>query len=63
VKPPAASQPLPPAHSAPPSAPAPPQPAKDTRYITIDFDNVDIQVFVRFISEMDGEKTSSSTKR
>lgn len=30
------------------------QPPKDTRYITIDFDNVDIQVFIRFISEMTG---------
>ena len=28
---------------------------KDTRYITIDFDNVDIQVFVKFISELVGK--------
>jgi general secretion pathway protein D len=39
----------------PQAAAAPSQPTKDTRYITIDFDNVDIQVFVRFISEMTGK--------
>jgi len=33
----------------------PPAPAKDSRYITIDFDNVDIQVFVKFISELTGK--------
>ncbi|MCX5836118.1 MAG: hypothetical protein NTX62_03955, partial [Deltaproteobacteria bacterium] len=30
-------------------------PVKDTRYVTIDFDNVDIQVFVKFISELTGK--------
>ena len=33
----------------------PPAPAKASRYITIDFDNVDIQVFVKFISELTGK--------
>ncbi|HQJ30434.1 MAG TPA: type II secretion system secretin GspD [Syntrophales bacterium] len=28
---------------------------KDTRYVTIDFDNVDIQVFVKFVSELTGK--------
>ena len=28
---------------------------KDTRYITVDFDNVDIQIFVKFISELVGK--------
>ncbi len=35
----------------------PPQtgvPGKDTKYVTIDFDNVDIQVFIKFISELTG---------
>ena len=31
------------------------KPAKDTRYVTIDFDNVDIQVFVKFVSELTGK--------
>jgi general secretion pathway protein D len=39
----------------PMQAAAPAPPVKDTRYITIDFDNVDIQVFIRFISEMTGK--------
>lgn len=30
------------------------QAPKDTRYVTIDFDNVDIQVFVKFVSELTG---------
>ncbi|MCX7634428.1 MAG: hypothetical protein N2Z74_01625, partial [Syntrophales bacterium] len=42
-----------------PPAPPVPQPAaptgKDTRYVTIDFDNVDIQVFVKFVSELTGK--------
>ncbi len=49
----------PPAQAAPPAAhPAAPaaHPAgKDTRYVTIDFDNVDIQVFVKFVSELTGK--------
>lgn len=28
---------------------------KETRYVTIDFDNVDIQVFIKFISELTGK--------
>lgn len=28
---------------------------KDTKYVTIDFDNVDIQIFVKFISELTGK--------
>ncbi len=35
----------------------PPQPAAQqapTRYVTIDFDNVDIQVFIKFVSELTG---------
>ena len=42
---------------APPKQGEPPQtmgPAKDTKYVTIDFDNVDIQVFIKFISELTG---------
>lgn len=31
------------------------KPVKDTRYVTIDFDNVDIQVFVKFVSELTGK--------
>jgi general secretion pathway protein D len=45
-----------PRQPAPPS-PAPSQPAvseQGTRYVTIDFDNVDIQVFIKFISELTG---------
>ncbi|MBN1663817.1 MAG: type II secretion system secretin GspD [Deltaproteobacteria bacterium] len=38
----------------PPPVPAP-KPARDARYVTIDFDNVDIQVFVKFISELTGK--------
>ena len=30
-------------------------PVKDIRYITVDFDNVDIQVFIKFISELVGK--------
>lgn len=49
--------------SAPPvgaaASPAMPEeakkPVKDTRYVTIDFDNVDIQVFVKFVSELTGK--------
>ncbi len=40
-----------------PPQPAPPQssgPAQGTRYVTIDFDNVDIQVFIKFVSELTG---------
>jgi len=45
-----------PQQALPPSPPAAPHAApKETRYITIDFDNVDIQVFIRFISEMTGK--------
>ena len=39
----------------PASGPAGAQAVKDTRYITIDFDNVDIQIFVKFISELTGK--------
>ena len=57
--PPASAQMPTPLSKAPPPSPppAPPAqaPAKDTRYVTIDFDNVDIQVFIRFISEMTGK--------
>lgn len=38
-----------------PRTPSAQTPAKDARYVTIDFDNVDIQVFIRFISEMTGK--------
>ena len=31
------------------------QAAKSTQYVTIDFDNVDIQVFVKFVSELTGK--------
>lgn len=54
-QPPAAQpQPLP---AARPSAaqPQPTPPVKDQRYVTIDFDNVDIQVFIKFISELTGK--------
>ncbi|MBN1380505.1 MAG: type II secretion system secretin GspD [Deltaproteobacteria bacterium] len=43
-----------PTGASPPSSPGS-APAKDTRYVTIDFDNVDIQVFVKFISELTGK--------
>ncbi len=46
----------------PPDGPPPPplpaeqkKSAKETRYVTIDFDNVDIQVFVKFVSELTGK--------
>jgi len=32
----------------------PPAPSLSDRYVTIDFDNVDIQVFVKFVSELTG---------
>lgn len=48
--------------STPPVSAAPPdiqkatkKPVKDARYVTIDFDNVDIQVFVKFVSELTGK--------
>jgi general secretion pathway protein D len=31
------------------------QAAKSTQYVTIDFDNVDIQIFVKFVSELTGK--------
>jgi general secretion pathway protein D len=40
---------------APATQPQPAQPARDQRYVTIDFDNVDIQVFIKFISELTGK--------
>ena len=40
---------------APVTQPQPAQPARDQRYVTIDFDNVDIQVFIKFISELTGK--------
>jgi general secretion pathway protein D len=43
----------PPAALPPQTKPAPP--ARDQRYVTIDFDNVDIQVFIKFISELTGK--------
>ncbi|MDI9569445.1 MAG: type II secretion system secretin GspD [Pseudomonadota bacterium] len=46
------------APAAPPAAPvdaAAPPAGKDTRYVTIDFDNVDITVFVKFVSELTGK--------
>jgi len=42
-------QPAPPPSSSQPAASSP-----ATRYVTIDFDNVDIQVFIKFISELTG---------
>ncbi|MBN1613878.1 MAG: type II secretion system secretin GspD [Deltaproteobacteria bacterium] len=39
----------------PTTTPSSVQQGKDTRYITIDFDNVDIQVFIKFISELTGK--------
>lgn len=49
------------AAAAKPPVPAQPPPAKtpaaakDQRFVTIDFDNVDIQVFIKFISELTGK--------
>jgi general secretion pathway protein D len=40
--------------SPPPPAPPSSTPAQGTRYVTIDFDNVDIQVFIKFVSELTG---------
>jgi len=54
VHPPAQAAP-PAAHPAAPAAPAAHPAGKDTRYVTIDFDNVDIQVFVKFVSELTGK--------
>ncbi len=31
------------------------EPATDARFVTIDFDNVDIQIFIKFISELTGK--------
>jgi general secretion pathway protein D len=44
-------RPAPPKQGEPPQAAAP---AKETKYVTIDFDNVDIQVFIKFVSELTG---------
>ncbi len=49
-----------PAKAKPPAATPPAvaetkKPAKETRYVTIDFDNVDIPVFVKFVSELTGK--------
>jgi general secretion pathway protein D len=54
--PPVVSQP-PATPASPPSAmrPHPVTPPMDQRYVTIDFDNVDIQVFIKFISELTGK--------
>jgi general secretion pathway protein D len=62
---PAEMAPVKPAEEAPagsPQQPVPPSPSpsrpavseQGTRYVTIDFDNVDIQVFIKFISELTG---------
>jgi general secretion pathway protein D len=54
--PPASGQPdrTPPKPAATPQ-PHPAQPAREQRYVTIDFDNVDIQVFIKFVSELTGK--------
>ena len=44
----------PPIVQAPPALPQSAPPAPGTRYVTIDFDNVDIQVFIKFVSELTG---------
>lgn len=31
------------------------QPAEESRYVTIDFDNVDVHIFIKFISELTGK--------
>lgn len=55
------AEPAPPVKAAGETGPPHPSPTdakrqpKDTRYVTIDFDNVDIQVFVKFISELTGK--------
>jgi general secretion pathway protein D len=41
-------------HAPPPLPSQPAASAGGTRYVTIDFDNVDIQVFIKFISELTG---------
>ena len=53
--PPATGQPdrTPPKPAATPQ-PHPALPVRDQRYVTIDFDNVDIQVFIKFVSELTG---------
>ena len=43
-----------PAAQTPPPASPSSSPAQGTRYVTIDFDNVDIQVFIKFVSELTG---------
>lgn len=50
----------PPSVAAAPPTPAPhhvptSQPGREQRFVTIDFDNVDIQVFIKFISELTGK--------
>jgi general secretion pathway protein D len=54
--PPATGQPdrTPPKPAATPK-PNPALPAKHQRYVTIDFDNVDIHVFIKFVSELTGK--------
>lgn len=42
------------AQTPPPGPPQPSTPGQGTRYVTIDFDNVDIQVFIKFVSELTG---------
>jgi general secretion pathway protein D len=51
----APSRPPSPTAAAPPSQPQAKAPAKNQRYVTIDFDSVDIQVFIKFISELTGK--------
>jgi general secretion pathway protein D len=53
--PPPTAQPQPVAQPQQQPQPQPAPSVKDQRYVTIDFDNVDIQVFIKFISELTGK--------
>ena len=48
-------QTAPPRKQGPEQQQAPANQASDTRYVTIDFDNVDIALFIKFISELTGK--------
>lgn len=48
-------QTAPPRQQGPEQQQAPANQASDTRYVTIDFDNVDIALFIKFISELTGK--------
>ncbi|MBU4074857.1 MAG: type II secretion system secretin GspD, partial [Proteobacteria bacterium] len=55
VTPPVKTAEAPAQQALPPKAPAADVPAQGKQYVTIDFDNVDIPVFIKFVSELTGK--------